>query len=106
MGGGSSRTKRDSPDGRSLDAWSILSFAAAAYPDKLAIVDGHRTATYAQLHKHCISLAAGLHSLGITRGSRLAILHRNSCSCLCSWCLGNRGCVSKFHLLCTNSDDV
>eukprot|EP00883_Tetradesmus_obliquus_P011533 jgi/Sobl393_1/4315/SZX67650.1 len=78
MGPGSSRAERDLPDSRSLDAWNILSFAASSYPNKLAIVDGTRTATYAQLHRHCMSLAATLHSLGITRGSRVAILHRNA----------------------------
>jgi acyl-CoA synthetase (AMP-forming)/AMP-acid ligase II len=63
---------------RSLDAWNILSFAATSYPHKLAIVDGSHTATYSQLHRHCITLAAHLHSLGISTGSRLAILHRNT----------------------------
>jgi acyl-CoA synthetase (AMP-forming)/AMP-acid ligase II len=67
---------------RSLDAWNIFSFAATSYPHKLAIVDGPRTATYSQLHRHCISLAAALHSLGITTGSRLAILHRNAAEVL------------------------
>jgi acyl-CoA synthetase (AMP-forming)/AMP-acid ligase II len=67
---------------RSLDAWNILSFAATSYPNKLAIEDGSRTATYSQLQQHCISLAAKLHALRATRGSRLAILHRNAAEVL------------------------
>lgn len=68
---------------RSLDAWQILEYANAKYPDRLAIVDGtpattFATATYSQFHQHCLHLVAYLKSLGVRRGIRVAVMLRNS----------------------------
>lgn len=42
-------------------------------------MDGTRTATYAQLYQHCITLATFLRdTLGVQRGTRVAVLHHNA----------------------------
>eukprot|EP00878_Enallax_costatus_P022047 GHUV01023373.1.p1 GENE.GHUV01023373.1~~GHUV01023373.1.p1 ORF type:complete len:406 (-),score=110.57 GHUV01023373.1:667-1884(-) len=67
---------------RSLDAWQILEYANAQYPERLAIVDGPpavacATATYSQFYQHCLHLVAYLRSLGVQRGQRVAVMLRN-----------------------------
>lgn len=73
----------------SLDAWKILVHAKQHYGQRLALVDCHTPAafyaqqdganltTYDALHNHVLGLAGHLASLGIGRGSRVAVMLRN-----------------------------
>lgn len=71
-----------------LDAWQILVHAKQHYAQRLAVVDCFNTAaiypedcanisTYGQLYDHVLNLAGHLQSLGIGRGSRVAVMLRN-----------------------------
>ncbi|WP_329396107.1 class I adenylate-forming enzyme family protein [Streptomyces melanogenes] len=44
------------------------------FPDRTALVDEHRSVTWAQFHDRGVSLAHGLAGLGIRRGDRVAVL--------------------------------
>jgi acyl-CoA synthetase (AMP-forming)/AMP-acid ligase II len=44
------------------------------YPDRLAVVDEHRSVTWAEFHHRTLQLAYGLADLGIRRGDRVAVL--------------------------------
>ncbi|MFF1480474.1 class I adenylate-forming enzyme family protein [Streptomyces sp. NPDC058301] len=44
------------------------------FPDRTALVDEHRSVTWAQFHDRSVSLAHGLAGLGIRRGDRVAVL--------------------------------
>ncbi|MGW3974350.1 (2,3-dihydroxybenzoyl)adenylate synthase [Streptomyces ardesiacus] len=57
--------------GRTLG--SLLRDRATATPDTLALVDGSRRWTYHELDLRVDRMAAGLHSLGITRGDRVVV---------------------------------
>lgn len=73
----------------SLDAWKILVHAKQHYGQRLALVDCHTPAafyaqqdganltTYDALHNHVLGLAGHLASLGLGRGSRVAVMLRN-----------------------------
>jgi long-chain acyl-CoA synthetase len=56
----------------------ILQRAIALYPQRLALVDGAVRLTYRELGERVHRLAAGLLSLGLKRGDRVAILDWNS----------------------------
>jgi long-subunit acyl-CoA synthetase (AMP-forming) len=72
-----------------LDAWKILVHAKQHYGQRLALVDCHSPAafyagqdganltTYGVLYDHVLGLAGHLASLGIGRGSRVAVMLRN-----------------------------
>lgn len=72
-----------------LDAWKVLVHAKQHYGQRLALVDCHTPAafyaqqdganltTYDALHNHVLGLAGHLASLGIGRGSRVAVMLRN-----------------------------
>ncbi len=56
----------------------LLRRSAARMPDKLAVVCGEVRWTYAEFDRISSRLAAGLAERGVTKGSRVAILARNS----------------------------
>lgn len=56
---------------------SFLARSAAAYPNKIALVDGNRRFTYHQFNERCRRLAAGLIARGIANGDTVAILAPN-----------------------------
>ena len=55
----------------------LLSRAARRWGGKTAIIDGERTFTYAELESLTDNLAAGLASLGVARGERVAVFAPN-----------------------------
>ncbi|MGW3069032.1 AMP-binding protein, partial [Streptomyces sp. NPDC001130] len=57
--------------GRTLG--SLLRDRAAAAPDAVAVVDGHRKWTYRELDLRADRLATGLHDLGIAPGDRVVV---------------------------------
>ncbi|MDJ0985936.1 MAG: class I adenylate-forming enzyme family protein [Desulfobacterales bacterium] len=61
-----------------LTLGQVLQKSAAESPDKVAILDGDRRATYAELNSAADALAAGLTKLGIQKGDRVAIYMKNS----------------------------
>jgi mycobactin salicyl-AMP ligase len=63
--------------GRPLD--SILRDAAAAWPDKLGVVDADSGYTFAELDAVADRVAAGLSALGIAPGDRILVQLPNSC---------------------------
>ncbi|MBW2468829.1 MAG: acyl--CoA ligase [Deltaproteobacteria bacterium] len=60
-----------------LTLGQILEKSAAESPDKVAIVDGERRTTYAELNAGADALAAGLAGLGFEKGDRVAIYMKN-----------------------------
>lgn len=72
----------------SLDAWKILTHAKQHFAHRFALVDCFNTAavypedcanvtTYGALYDHVLGLAGHLQSLGVGRGSRVAVMLRN-----------------------------
>ena len=61
-----------------LTLGKVLDNAAAKSPDKVAIVDGARRTTYAELNATVDALAAGMTELGFEKGDRVAIFMKNS----------------------------
>src|SRR6185369_1801512 len=60
-----------------LSPVSFLTRAASAFASKLAVIDGERRYTYAQLLDRCIRLASGLARLGVNRLDTVAIIASN-----------------------------
>ncbi|SHN47458.1 AMP-binding protein [Cryptosporangium aurantiacum] len=57
---------------------TMLGIAAARYPDRPAVIDEHRTITYAELRRHAEVAAAFLyHSCHLRPGDKLGIMCRN-----------------------------
>ena len=50
---------------------------ARMYPDRMALVDGDRTLTYAQVGGRVAALAGWLQQRGVEQGTRVAILSEN-----------------------------
>jgi acyl-CoA synthetase (AMP-forming)/AMP-acid ligase II len=77
--------------GASLDSWQLLRHAVAHAAPRLAIVDCYEpggaaaanTASYGELHSHVLALAGRLAALGVTKGSRVAVMLRNSGEVCC-----------------------
>jgi long-chain acyl-CoA synthetase len=46
-------------------------------PEKTAVISGSSSFTYQQFHERCMRLAGALHTLGVQRGERVAILAAN-----------------------------
>src|SRR6476646_3965357 len=57
-----------------LSPVSFLTRAASAFAGKLAVIDGERRYTYAQLLDRCTRLASGLAQLGVKRLDTVAII--------------------------------
>src|SRR5258705_6374153 len=60
-----------------LSPVSFLTRAASAFANKLAVIDGERRYTYAQLLDRCIRLASGLAQLGVKPLDTVAIIASN-----------------------------
>src|SRR5229473_2300200 len=60
-----------------LSPVSFLTRAASAFVNKLAVIDGERRYTYAQLLDRCIRLASVLAQLGVKRLDTVAIIASN-----------------------------
>src|SRR6476646_10612901 len=60
-----------------LSPVSFLTRAASAFAGKLAVIDGPRRHTYAQLLDRCIRLASGLAQLGVKRLDTVSIIASN-----------------------------
>lgn len=54
-----------------------LEHAKRLYGDRIAIIDGDRSIGYTELYERCTRLAAGLRSLGVRPGDRVAVLAAN-----------------------------
>src|SRR6476469_222504 len=60
-----------------LSPVSFLTRAASAFANKLAVIDGERRYTYAQLRDRCTRLASALAQLGVKRLDTVAIIASN-----------------------------
>jgi len=60
-----------------LDPVSFLYRSAAVYPERVAVVDGERRWTYAELHERVNRLASALRDRGLERHDRVAALCPN-----------------------------
>src|SRR3977135_1299344 len=60
-----------------LSPVSFLNRAASAFADKVAVIDGPRSFTYAQLLDRCVRLASALTTLGVGRLDTVAIIASN-----------------------------
>jgi fatty-acyl-CoA synthase len=60
-----------------LTPLGFLSRAAAAYPDKLAVIDDAARYSYRQLYERCRRLASALRQRGIGRGDTVAVMAPN-----------------------------
>ncbi len=56
----------------------ILAMHAAAQPDKVALIEGSRRATYAELNRRANRVAHAFSGLGIGRHDRVAVMKHNS----------------------------
>ena len=54
-----------------------IAHARRCFGDRIAVIDGERAITYAELAVRCDRLAAGLASLGVQPGDRVALLSAN-----------------------------
>ena len=61
-----------------LTLGKVLERSAAQSPDKVAIVDGDKRITFADLNAKADAMAAGLTELGFQKGDRVAIYMKNS----------------------------
>ena len=55
----------------------MLEFAAARYPEKLAMVDGDRRYTYAEWDERVNAVANALRDLGVSKGDRVVQVIKN-----------------------------
>jgi fatty-acyl-CoA synthase len=60
-----------------LSPLAFLPRAAAAYPDKIAVVDGARRHSYREFYRRCRQFADALRRRGIGRGDTVAVLAPN-----------------------------
>jgi fatty-acyl-CoA synthase len=63
------------PTSRSIPA--LLDELARRFPEREALVGGHRRYTYASLRSEVRAFAKGLHALGVAKGDKVAILMGN-----------------------------
>src|SRR6266508_4482520 len=61
-----------------LSPVSFLERSAAAFPARVAVVDGERRLTWAELHERVRRLAVALQEAGIEKGDRVAFLAPNA----------------------------
>src|ERR1700747_839349 len=60
-----------------LSPVSLLTRAASAFAEKIAVIDGTRRYTYRQLSERCTRLASALAKLGVGRLDTIAIIASN-----------------------------
>jgi fatty-acyl-CoA synthase len=63
---------------QSLTPTAYLDRSAAVHADRVAVIDGAASSTYAELHDRCRRQAGALTGLGIEPGDRVAVLAPNS----------------------------
>jgi acyl-CoA synthetase (AMP-forming)/AMP-acid ligase II len=63
-----------------------IEHARRVHADRLAVIDGERRFTYAELHERAQRLGAGLHELGVRPGDRVAFLSANNHQYLEAFC--------------------
>ena len=68
-----------------VNVGDALTRTAARMPDRLAVVDGSRSWTYAALDERVNRVAHGLQALGYGRGDALALASGNSCEFLVTY---------------------
>src|SRR5512138_3004725 len=71
--------RREDPVHRAA-SWTVgdvIAAQARRVPDRIAVDDGRRTLTHAELDERACRLANSLRGLGVERGSRVAILSEN-----------------------------
>jgi fatty-acyl-CoA synthase len=61
-----------------LTPLSFLARSAMVYPDKIAIVDGARRITYAEMNERVHKVASALRAAGAEKGDRVAVLAHNT----------------------------
>ncbi|MBM3724666.1 MAG: long-chain-fatty-acid--CoA ligase [Acidobacteria bacterium] len=61
-----------------LTPLTFLARSAQVYRDRVAVVDGGRRFTYAEMEARCHRLASALRALGATAGDRIAVLAPNT----------------------------
>lgn len=71
---------------RATDIAAVLRAAAARTPDALAILDGERRLTHAQLAAAAARLAAGLAAAGVRPGDRVAVMLPNTAEAAIAVC--------------------
>jgi len=79
--------------GSPLDAETIPQFLRglhAAYGDRVAMVDGTDTLTYAQLDDQSAVLARGLLAVGVGKGTRIGVLFGNTPEWVATWAAVSR----------------
>lgn len=57
--------------------YSLLSKTVESFPDKIAVICGDKLYSYAQFKKRVDKLVLGLESIGIKKGSKIAVIHKN-----------------------------
>src|SRR6476469_731694 len=55
-----------------------IAHARRSFGDRIAVIDGERVMDFAELAERCDRLSAGLTSLGVRPGDRVALLSANS----------------------------
>lgn len=61
-----------------LSPISLLERSVAVYPDKIAIIHGHRHYTYREFHQRCLRLASALTGRGVGIGDTVAVMANNT----------------------------
>lgn len=61
-----------------MSIYSVIKRNARLYKDRAALKSGRETISYIEFLKKVDRLAAGLHSIGVSRGERLGVLAKNS----------------------------
>ena len=83
-------------DGVGRDAGPLLDRAAQRRPEAVAVVDGARRLTYAELSAQAVALGHGLRDMGIGRGDRVLIVLKNRLEhVLAYWALQTIGAVPR-----------
>ncbi len=72
-----SRRVQNTVSFQGLNPLAFLERSAFVYPDKTAVVYGHRRLTYAQLHQRVARLSGALKDAGVRKGDRVAFLVPN-----------------------------
>ena len=65
-----------------LTPLELLARTASVYPDKIAVVEGHRRWTWKEFHDRVRRLAAALQAAGVSAGDRVAVLAMNTAAAL------------------------
>ena len=65
------------PNYEHIPLQAYLERAAAQWPDKVAVIDGDRSVTYAEMLSQAQSFAIGLTEMGVQKGDHVALLAPN-----------------------------